>query len=73
MAEAILIVDDEEIIRESLSFILQKEGYLVREAARLVGGSGGGKPDLAQAGGPEPAGLDKALAKVRELVASATA
>ena len=33
MPESILIVDDEEIIRESLSFILTKEGYRVREAA----------------------------------------
>jgi two-component system response regulator PilR (NtrC family) len=33
MAESILIVDDEEIIRESLSFVLGKEGYAVREAA----------------------------------------
>ena len=32
MAETILIVDDEEIIRESLSFILKKEGYAVVEA-----------------------------------------
>lgn len=33
MSEAILIVDDEEIIRESLSFILKKDGYRVQEAA----------------------------------------
>ncbi len=33
MAEAILIVDDEEIIRESLSFVLTKEGYRVKEAS----------------------------------------
>lgn len=33
MAESILIVDDEEIIRESLSFVMTKEGYRVREAA----------------------------------------
>jgi DNA-binding NtrC family response regulator len=33
MAESILIVDDEEIIRESLSFILNKEGYRVADAA----------------------------------------
>ena len=33
MSESILIVDDEEIIRESLSFILSKEGYRVIEAA----------------------------------------
>jgi two-component system response regulator PilR (NtrC family) len=32
MADGILIVDDEEIIRESLSFILQKEGYRVKDA-----------------------------------------
>lgn len=32
MAEKILVVDDEEIIRESLSFILKKEGYTVDEA-----------------------------------------
>ena len=52
---------------------LVKAGDLVREAAKLVGGSGGGKPDLAQAGGPDPAGIDRALARVRELVATATA
>jgi DNA-binding NtrC family response regulator len=33
MADSVLIVDDEEIIRESLSFVLTKEGYRVREAA----------------------------------------
>ena len=32
MAHKILVVDDEEIIRESLSFVLKKEGYLVEEA-----------------------------------------
>jgi len=50
-----------------------KAGDLVKEAARLVGGSGGGRPDMAQAGGPDPSGLEKALEKVRQLVASATA
>jgi DNA-binding NtrC family response regulator len=33
MAEKILVVDDEDIIRESLSFILRKEKYEVEEAA----------------------------------------
>jgi two-component system response regulator PilR (NtrC family) len=32
MAHKILVVDDEEIIRESLSFVLKKEGYIVEEA-----------------------------------------
>jgi alanyl-tRNA synthetase len=50
-----------------------KAGDLVREAAKLVGGKGGGKPDLAQAGGPNPGGLEEALARVEELVRTATA
>jgi DNA-binding NtrC family response regulator len=33
MAESILIVDDEDIIRESLSFVLTKEGFRVQEAS----------------------------------------
>lgn len=33
MAESILVVDDEEIIRDSLTFILKKEGFTVRDAA----------------------------------------
>lgn len=36
MSERILIVDDEQIIRESLSFVLKKEGYAVDEASNGV-------------------------------------
>ncbi len=36
-------------------------GNLVREIAKILGGSGGGRPDMAQAGGPEVAELDHAL------------
>ena len=36
MSEKILIVDDEEIIRDSLTFILRKEGYEVDEAENGV-------------------------------------
>jgi alanyl-tRNA synthetase len=36
-----------------------------------VGGGGGGRPDLAQAGGKNPAELDRALAGVYDLVARA--
>ena len=36
-------------------------GKLVQEVARAVGGSGGGRPDMAQAGGKDPAKLDAAL------------
>ncbi len=49
-----------------------KAGELVKDAARLIGGSGGGKPDIAQAGGADPAGIDRALARVVELVGAAS-
>jgi alanyl-tRNA synthetase len=48
-----------------------RAGDLVKEAAKLVGGSGGGRPDLAQAGGSDPAGLDRALEKVKDLARAA--
>src|SRR5919106_4160297 len=44
-------------------------GKLVQEVARAVGGSGGGRPDLAQAGGKEPDKLDAALDGLYEAVA----
>jgi alanyl-tRNA synthetase len=36
-------------------------GELLRDAAKLLGGKGGGSPDLAQGGGPEPGRLEEAL------------
>jgi alanyl-tRNA synthetase len=39
-------------------------GRLVQEIARMVGGGGGGRPDLAQAGGKDASKLDEALAAV---------
>jgi alanyl-tRNA synthetase len=36
-------------------------GKLVGAVARLVGGSGGGKPGIAEAGGKDPAQIDAAL------------
>jgi len=38
-----------------------KAGELIRGVAEIVGGSGGGRPDMAQAGGTEPARLDEAI------------
>jgi alanyl-tRNA synthetase len=36
-------------------------GDLIKDAARAVGGGGGGKGDVATAGGKNPEGLDEAL------------
>jgi alanyl-tRNA synthetase len=38
-------------------------GKIIAEVARKVGGSGGGRPDMAEAGGKDPAALDSALAE----------
>ncbi len=45
-----------------------KAGDLVREAARITGGGGGGRPDMAQAGGRQVEKLDQALEEVRRLI-----
>lgn len=41
-----------------------KAGELINMVASFVGGKGGGRPDMAQAGGTKPECLDKALANV---------
>jgi alanyl-tRNA synthetase len=46
-----------------------KAGDLVNHVAQQVGGKGGGRPDMAQAGGTDPAGLPAALESVRDWVA----
>ena len=46
-------------------------GKLVQEVAKAVGGGGGGRPDLAQAGGKDPERLDAALELVYTLVTRA--
>ena len=45
-----------------------KAGELVNFVAQQVGGKGGGRPDMAQAGGTEPAGLSQALASVNDWI-----
>jgi len=43
-------------------------GNIIKAVAPVVGGSGGGRPDMAQAGGPHPENLEQALAKLEELI-----
>ncbi|WP_460642395.1 alanine--tRNA ligase [Lacrimispora brassicae] len=43
-------------------------GNLIKAIASLVGGGGGGRPNMAQAGGKNPAGVDACLEKVAEVV-----
>ena len=45
-----------------------KAGDIVKQVAPIIGGSGGGRPDFAQAGGRNAAKLDEALAKVAALI-----
>ena len=45
-------------------------GQIVKVMAVLTGGNGGGKADYAQAGGKEPAKLDEAIEKAKEIIVS---
>ena len=58
---SLLAAVSEETIKKGL-----KAGDLIKEIAPLVGGGGGGRPDMAQAGGKNPAGLADALASVNQ-------
>ena len=43
-------------------------GQMVREAAKLIQGGGGGQPHFASAGGKDPEGITAAVNKIIELV-----
>ncbi|MFH1980279.1 MAG: alanine--tRNA ligase [Pseudomonadota bacterium] len=45
-----------------------KAGAIIKPIAEMVGGSGGGRPDLAQAGGTRPEDLDAALATAAAVI-----
>ncbi|MDI7266368.1 MAG: alanine--tRNA ligase [Myxococcota bacterium] len=47
-----------------------RAGDIVREIAAVVGARGGGKPDIAQAGGGDPRKLDEAIERVYSIVAA---
>ena len=44
-------------------------GKIVNQLAAIVGGGGGGRPDMAQAGGPNPENLDKAMEAAATVIA----
>ena len=48
-----------------------RAGDIVKTAAMVVGGNGGGRPDFAQAGGPDPSKLSEAVTTVYNLVGAA--
>ena len=62
-AAFIAVVTDDLIAAGQL-----KAGNIVREVAQIAGGSGGGKPHMAQAGGKDPGKIDTAVAAVSEIV-----
>ena len=48
-------------------------GNLIKGIAALVGGGGGGRPNMAQAGGKNPAGIDAATSRSSERSSGRTA
>ena len=62
-ASFIAVVTDDLIAERQL-----KAGDIVREVAQMAGGSGGGKPHMAQAGGKDLDQVDNAIAAVTEIV-----
>ncbi len=44
------------------------EAKLSGKVAVKIGGSGGGRPDMAQAGGNDPSGIDAAFAELKTLL-----
>ena len=54
----------EDKVKEGL-----KAGEIIKAIAPAVGGGGGGRPNLAQAGGKNPAGIEQALSQAKEFLA----
>ncbi len=70
------VSDDKPLIIATVTDDLTKRGLhagkIVKSVAQVVGGGGGGKPTMAQAGGKDVSRMDEALAKVDTLVEEMT-
>jgi alanyl-tRNA synthetase len=66
------VIDDKPLIVAAVTEDLVRRGMhagnLVRDAAKLMGGGGGGRPTLAQAGGRDSAKLEEALQSIAQWV-----
>lgn len=60
----LLVVVSDDLIKRGL-----KAGDLVSQMAKIVGGGGGGRPNMAQAGGNDASKLEEALNKGRQIIA----
>ena len=76
LGDAVVLVGSEADGKAQLVLTVSKSvtdrfnaGQLIRGVATIVGGSGGGRPDMAQAGGTEPAKLDEAIESLYGAVA----
>lgn len=76
MGEGVVVLSS--VIEDKVQFVtmVSKEavakgahaGKIIKEVATVAGGGGGGRPDMAQAGGKLPEKVDEALAKVGEIL-----
>lgn len=57
-ANLMVLVDDETVAKGL------KAGDLIKPLAKQIGGGGGGRPQMAQAGGKNPAGIDQMLSEI---------
>lgn len=68
------VADDKVNLAAAVSQDLVKQGFhagkVIKEAAQYCGGNGGGRPDMAQAGGKDVEKLEEALKLAQELVVS---
>ena len=60
---ALLLYIDDDLVKKGW-----KAGEMIKPVAAAVGGSGGGRPNLAQAGGKNPGGVPQAMAEFRKAV-----